>query len=135
MSEASGGFAITNTDDFTSGLARIVNDLDHYYLLGFYPVDPKGKGYRPLHVTIPGRPDLRLRFRRGYMPGTLPAAAKPGNELVALSAGALPKTALPLRLAAVPMPGSGSMSRIVLVLEVALPRATLEEKDGRLRDG
>jgi VWFA-related protein len=134
MSEASGGFAITNTDDFTSGLARIINDLDHYYLLGFYPADPKGKGYRPLHVTLPGRPDVRLRFRRGYMPGTAAAPAKPGNELVALSAGALPKTALPLRLAAVPMPGSSSMTRVVLVLEVALPRATLEEKDGRLRD-
>jgi hypothetical protein len=134
LSEASGGFAVTNTDDFTSGLARIVSDLDHYYLLGFYPADPKGKGYRPLHVTIPGRPDLRLRFRRGYMPGTAASPAKPGNELVALSAGPLPKTALPLRLAAVPMPGSSSMSRVVLVLEVALPRTTLEERDGRLRD-
>ena len=68
------------------------------------------------------------------MPGTVPAATKPGNELVALSAGALPRTALPLRLAAVSMPGSSSMSRVVLVLEVALPRPTLEEKDGRLRD-
>src|SRR5205823_3566099 len=43
MSEASGGFAVTNTDDFTAGLRRIVEDLDHYYLLGFYPSDTKGK--------------------------------------------------------------------------------------------
>src|SRR4029079_10395719 len=68
MSEASGGFAVTNTDDFTSGMSRIVSHLDHYYLLGFYPADTKGKGYRPIEVVIPGRPDLKLRFRRGYMP-------------------------------------------------------------------
>ena len=44
MSEASGGFAVTNTDDFTAGLKRIVEDLDHYYLLGFYPADTEGQG-------------------------------------------------------------------------------------------
>ena len=71
-SAASGGFAVTNTDDFTSGIKRIVDDLDHYYLLGFYPTDTKGKGYRPLDVKIAGHPDWKLRFRRGYMPGGPP---------------------------------------------------------------
>jgi VWFA-related protein len=59
MSEASGGFAVTNTDDFTSGLKKIVDDLDHYYLLGFYPADQKGKGYRPIDVKVPGHPDWK----------------------------------------------------------------------------
>ena len=136
MSEASGGFAVTNTDDFTGGLARIINDLDNYYLLGFYPDDTKGKGYRPIDVRIPGRPDLKLRFRRGYMPGGPPvdSLTKKGGEMVALSAGVLPKTDLPLRLAATAMPGDGSTARVVLVLEVSEPRAPLEEKDGKLRD-
>ena len=135
MSEASGGFAVTNTDDFTSGLSRIVNDLDHYYLLGFYPADTRGKGYRPIDVKIPGRPDLKLRFRRGYMPGGPPVdtLAKKGGEMVALSAGVLPKTDLPLRLSATVMPGTTD-ARVVLVLEVTEPRAQLEEKDGKLRD-
>jgi len=137
MSEASGGFAVTNTDDFTSGLSRIVGDLDHYYLLGFYPADTKGKSYRPIDVRIPGRPDLRLRFRRGYMPGGPPGgseAARKGGEMMALAAGVLPKTDLPLRLAAVPAPGSGSTARVLIVLEVTAPRAHLEERDGKLRD-
>ena len=35
--EASGGFAITNTNDFTKGLSRIIDDLDRPTdLLGFY---------------------------------------------------------------------------------------------------
>lgn len=134
MSEASGGFAVTNTDDFTSGLDRIVNDLDHYYLLGFYPSDTKGKNYRTIDVRIPGRPDVKLRFRHGYMPGGPPAAPKNSSELVALSAGVLPKTALALRLGAIATPGTGAGARVLLVLEVTAPRVQLEEKDGRLHD-
>jgi len=65
MSEASGGFAVTNSDDFTGGLSRLIDDLDHYYLLGFYPTDPNGKGYRPLNVQVPGHPEWTLRYRRG----------------------------------------------------------------------
>jgi VWFA-related protein len=136
MSEASGGFAVTNTDDFTAGLARIVGDLDHYYLLGFYPADPKGKGYRPLDVKVADRPELRVRFRRGYMPGGSPPPPKNTSELVALSAGVLPKTDLPLRLAAITMPGGRgtATANVVLIVQVDARRAALEEKDGRLRD-
>lgn len=133
-SAASGGFAITNTDDFTSGIKRIVDDLDHYYLLGFYPADPKGKGYRQLDVRISGHPDWRLRFRRGYMPGGPPKPPANADLLVALSAGILPKTELPLRLTAIPIPGAGPTTRVVLALEVSAPRSALQEADGKVRD-
>jgi VWFA-related protein len=135
VSEASGGFAVTNTDDFTSGIRKIVNDLDHYYLLGFYPTDTRGKGYRPLDVKIAGHPDWRLRFRHGYMPGGgAPPPAKNADPLVALSAGILPKTGLSLRLTAIPMPGAGVTTRVVLALEVSAPRRDLQEPDGKVRD-
>ena len=134
MSRASGGFAVTNTDDFTSGLKRIVADLDHYYLLGFYPADTKGKGYRPIDVRVPGHPDWTLRFRHGYMPGGAKEEKTSGNEMVALSAGVLPKTDLPLRLAAIALPGRGPAARMVLALEVTAPARQLADQDGRLRD-
>jgi VWFA-related protein len=134
VSQASGGFAVTNTDDFTSGMKRIVDDLDHYYLLGFYPTDTKGKGYRPIDVRVPNHPDWKLRFRHGYMPGGAKEEKSSANEMVALSAGVLPKTDLPLRLAVVALPGSGATARIVLALEVTAPARQLEERDGRLRD-
>jgi VWFA-related protein len=133
MSAASGGFAVTNTDDFTSGIGRIIEDLDHYYLLGFYPTDTKGKDYRRLDVSVPGRGNLTLRFRHGYMPGA-PPPPRSGRELIALSAGVLPKTRLPLRLGAVALPTKDVTSRVAIVLEVSVPRRQLEEKDGRLRD-
>ena len=112
MSEASGGFAVTNTDDFTGGLAQIVYDLDHYYLLGFYPSDEKGKDYRRLDVRVPGHPEWTLRFRHGYMPGGPPAPPKNSSAMLALSAGVTPKGDLPLRLTAIPLPGRRRRRRV-----------------------
>jgi VWFA-related protein len=135
--EASGGFAVTNTDDFTSGLKRIVEDLDHYYLLGFYPADSKGKDYRSLEVKIGSHPDWRLHYRRGYMPGGPPApkpSMKTADPLMALSAGILPNAGLPLRLTAIPLPGAAGTTRVVLALEVSAPRRDLQEADGKVRD-
>ena len=73
MAAASGGFAVTNTDDLMCGLDRIVEDLDHYYLLGFYPTDNGGKRYRAIDVRF-RRPHWPLHFRRGYARGTADAA-------------------------------------------------------------
>src|SRR5262249_9646277 len=135
MSEASGGFAVTNTDDFTGGLAKIVDDLDHYYLLGFHPSDQKGKDYRPLDVRIPAHADWKLRFRHGYMPGGPPPPPKNGSPMMALSAGVLPKSDLPLRLTAIPLPGApAGLTRIALALEVTAPVSALRDADGKLRD-
>ena len=136
ISDASGGFAVTNTNDFTSGLNRIVDDLDHYYLIGFYPSDTKGKGYRLLDVKVTGHPDWRLRFRRGYLPGAPPPAPKAADPLTSLSAGILPKTDLPLRLTAIASPGAAStnVARVVLALEVSAPRRDIQDADGKVRD-
>lgn len=134
MAEASGGYAVTDSDDFTSGVNRIVDDLDHYYLLGFYQSAPQGKGYRPLDVRVPGHPDWTLRFRKGYEPGGPPPAPKNSNPLVALSAGVIPKTDLALRLTAIAMPGATKTARVLLALEVSAPLRDLQERDGKVRD-
>jgi VWFA-related protein len=141
ISRASGGFAIVNTNDFDSGLRRIIDDLDHYYMLGFYPADVKGKGYRPLDVRVKGRPDLTLRFRHGYSPAGAPPPPKNSDPLVALSSGVMPKTDLPLRLFAMPLTteapaatGAAKLTRVAVALEVTGPTQTLREADNMLRD-
>ncbi len=101
MSAATGGFAVTDSDDFVGGIDRILADLDHYYLIGFLPTDPNGKGYRPLDVKVPGHPEWLLRFRAGYTPG---GALPPPANADPLLSGELPKTELPLRLFAEAFP-------------------------------
>jgi VWFA-related protein len=135
IAEASGGFAVVDSDDFTSGIDDILEDLDHYYLLGFYPADTKGDRFRPVHVAVPKRPGMTVRFRRGYVPR--PEKKKSTEEvdpLVALSSGVLPSRDLPLRLAAIPFSAAGKDTNVALALEVTVPRIAVEEADRRLRD-
>jgi hypothetical protein len=123
---------VTNSDDFDGGIARLREEIDHYYLLGFSPTDPTGRGFRPVTVTV-NRPGVTLHYRRGYVLGpaeTPPASADP---LVALSAGLLPRTDLPLRLTAMPLGASDAtakgkpQTRLLALVEATLPRGTATE--------
>jgi VWFA-related protein len=135
MSEESGGFAVTNTDDFTGGIAKIVADLDHYYLLGFYPSDRKGSEYRRLDVLVPDHPGWRLRFRHGYMASTPPKPPPNAAAMTALASGVLPRGDLRMRLAAVPAAAAtAGLTRVALALEVTAPVSALQDPDGKLRD-
>jgi VWFA-related protein len=127
ISEESGGFAVVNTDDFTGGIATIIGDLDNYYLLGFYATDLDKKGYRPIHVEVKGRPDLTLRYRQGYeiRSSDEEAGTEKRDPLNVLIDSALPTSDLPLRLHAIPTPGSGNRSRVAVTLELSLPRTLL----------
>jgi VWFA-related protein len=133
--EATGGFAVTDTDDFASGLQHIIEDIDHYYLLGFYPTDSGGGDkYRPLDVTVPAHPDWTVRFRRGYTPGAPPAAAASKDPLVALANGVMPKSDLPLRMTAMPLVGKGKNASVAIALEVTAPTGMMKDADSKLRD-
>lgn len=134
ISVASGGFAVTNTNDFTGGVQKIVEDLDHYYLVGFYPAESNGKGYRRLDVRIAGHPEYTLRFRHGYQPGGAAPPPKNADPMVSLSAGVLPQADLPLRLAAVALPEPGGSARVTYTLEVTTPWRELVEPDHKIRD-
>jgi VWFA-related protein len=117
ISSESGGFTI-NMENFEDDIDRIVDDLDHYYLLGFYPSHPEGGGYRELEVRV-NRPGLKIRARKGYEPGSAPKPPKNKDPLSKLSAEVLPKTELSLRLSAAPIPASkGGKADVILSLEV-----------------
>lgn len=131
--EAAGGFAVTNSDDFDGGIARLLNEIDHYYLLGFSPADRTARGFRPVTVTV-NRPGVTLHYRRGYV---LQAAdtktPETSDPLVAMTASILPRADLPLRLTATTMSVAPDatprkpLSRVVAWLEVTLPRTEVTD--------
>ena len=132
--DATGGFAVTNSDDFERGVERIVSDLDNYYLLGFYPKDTSGGGFRALMVTV-DQPGVLLRFRMGYEVGAPPPPAKGvNNPLTALALGMTPKRDLPLRIVASPFPSRGKLSRVAATIEVTAPRRDLEDANKHISD-
>ncbi len=63
--------------------AAISNELREQYTAGFVVPDPSRPGYRSLRVDIPGRPELRVRTRRGV-------TVSPGAPPVYAGGGAVP---------------------------------------------
>ena len=114
---ATGGFAITDTNEIRQGISQILDDFGHYYLLGFEPGDVKDRAYHPVEVAV-NRPGLTLRYRRGYQLGAAPASRKTQDPMIAMSTGVLPRTDLPLRLLAVPRPALGKATPVVVALQV-----------------
>jgi VWFA-related protein len=79
------GLRISETALFESGLRRIVDDLSHYYLLGYYSTaDADGK-FHKITVRVK-RPGVEVRARAGYL------AAKPGEAVKPMTSVASPDT-------------------------------------------
>ena len=71
------------------------------------------------------RPGVTVRHRKGYRLGNSPAAPKNKEPLVALSAGVLPRSALPLRMFATPVGVLGKTARVAVAVEVRAPRVAV----------
>ena len=74
--EATGGFAVVNTNDFAGELKRIDAETSDYYVLGFYSSNPDpARRTRRLEVTV-DRPNVAVASRKEYSlktPGKPPA--------------------------------------------------------------
>ena len=134
MADAAGGFAVTDTDDLTGGLNRILEDLDHYYLLGFYPSDVSGNASHPVGLTVPGHPDYTVRFRRGFTIDAPKPPLKSKDPLLELATSVMPRSDLPMRLTAQPLVGIDKKSSVVVALEITAPVGQMKESDAKLRD-
>ena len=68
IAEATGGRSILDTNDFRSGLDRIIKDNEAVYVLAYYPTNSAEDGkFRRVKIQVKGRPDLTVRTREGYL--------------------------------------------------------------------
>ena len=66
LAEETGGFAVINTNSFDATFSRIVQDNSSYYVLAYYPPNPKRDGkFHNIQVRV-NRPGVTVRARRGY---------------------------------------------------------------------
>lgn len=80
-----GGFAVRNTNDFSTGIVRIGRESESYYLLGYVPAPRSLDGrFHKIEVRVRGK-GLVVRARKGYYdPGEgSGAAAEPMPDTVA----------------------------------------------------
>ena len=88
LSAATGGFLVSQTNEFGKPLARIEEDLRGYYEASYVPSAPPSPGqFRRVEVRV-ARKDVRVQSRNGYY--TTPPAAAGASALTALSAAELP---------------------------------------------
>jgi len=69
LARETGGTAFVSdrTSDLDEIFARIANELRAQYLLGYYSSNPRPDDtFRKIVVTVPTRPELRVRSRQGY---------------------------------------------------------------------
>ncbi|HSD67409.1 MAG TPA: VWA domain-containing protein [Vicinamibacteria bacterium] len=74
LSTSTGGFLVTQTNDFGRALARIAEEIRGYYEASYVPSRPAAPGeFRKIEVRV-ARKDVRVQSRSGYYT-TPPAAA------------------------------------------------------------
>lgn len=65
LADDSGGLIVENTNDFEKGLARVLDTMQTYYILG-YEAPAHGKpGFHKIHVEVKTK-GVSVRARRGY---------------------------------------------------------------------
>jgi VWFA-related protein len=138
FAEQTGGFAAVAVNDFRDAFERIVDENSQYYVLGYQPNSPGRDGdFRRIQVTVPGRRDLRISARPGYLVSSAPAAvAGPPDVPPSLAApivSNVPTGGLPLRVQAIPRRGVAGAARVQVVVEVPGRELRYTEMDGRAR--
>jgi VWFA-related protein len=147
LAEETGGVAAVGTNDMNKAFDRIVQENSSYYVLGYYPTNDKRDGkLRKITVRVNGYSDQQITFRKRYAAprGNGPKNTAAGKavdpaagltkELMATMASPLPKTGLPLRLAAVPHKGTGKTMDLEVLVEASGKELTFTQSGGTFND-
>jgi VWFA-related protein len=123
VAEQTGGIAALNTNDIGAGIARVVNDIRSYYILGYTPDEntfaKPGKTPRLHKIALKvKRPGLTVRTRKTFLGiSDPPAAPKIASVAQDLREAALsPFTAGDISMRATTLPGYGPDGAFVRAL-------------------
>ena len=140
---ATNGLAIVASNDLKTGLQRIADDLNAYYLLGYTSSNGRADGdYHEIKVAVkrPGVPAGPARLPRAAestsrpesSASTTPGAAAPNLEAALLTAAALgrltpPRPDVPLVVSAAAGTVAGGTARSIVTAELAAAVAATPE--------
>jgi VWFA-related protein len=93
LADETGGRTIINSGELAEAIDRAVRETSDYYLLAWRPGSENERNAKArLEVSIPGRPDLRVRLRRSYFVAS--ANAPTANNKPATAANITPEAQL-----------------------------------------
>jgi VWFA-related protein len=125
FAEETGGFAVINTNSFAGAFDRIVLENSSYYVLAYYPPNPKRDGkFHNIQVRV-SRPGLTVRARRGYanpngkaVPASLNPASKITIEAHDALQSPLPISGVTMSVFAAPFKGTAPNASVLLGVEM-----------------
>ena len=70
LSEVTAGmsFEVRASDEIAKAFSRIGADLQHLYLLAYYPSQQESPRWRRIEVTVPEQKETKIRAKEGYLP-------------------------------------------------------------------
>ena len=121
LADQTGGFFIRGTNDLSSGLREVSEELGAYYLLSYAPRNTHYDGrFRTLSLKVK-RPYGRLQGRKGYLAlktaVPVPVLDYEAPALARVEGGLLP-TEVPIRLRGLQFPEAPPVSAVPVVIEV-----------------
>ncbi len=140
LGEATGGFALVNSNSFTETFERIVRENSTYYMLAFNSAYEKEDGrYVRVEVKVK-RPGLTAHAREGYVAPTRrlrqaqekARAGAPTSAVSTALASPLATSGIPMRVFAAPFKGRGRNAAVALALELDAASLGLEDRNGVL---
>jgi VWFA-related protein len=123
LSEETGGFAVVNRNDFATAFQRIVEDNSSYYVLAYYPPDPRPGRTHKIDVRLT-RPGLTVRARKAYLtPKKVDAPKTTSNspatpELREALDSPLPVSGLTMHVFAAPFKGTPPNASVLFGVEL-----------------
>jgi VWFA-related protein len=134
LAEATGGFALVNSNDFPDAFAQIVRENSTYYVLGYTSTNTRRDGrFHRVEVRVK-RPGVQVRARSGYVaplgrPPAPPRAAAtklspPVSDVLRIP---LPNAAVPMAVSAAPYRGSGRDAQVMIAVELGASQLGLVE--------
>jgi VWFA-related protein len=124
LSDETGGFAVVNKNDFATAYQRIVEDNSSYYVLAYYPPDPRPGRLHKIDVRVT-RPGLTVRARKGYVTPKKADAVTTANtkgpstpELREAMDSPLPVSGLTLHVFAAPFKGAAPNASVLFGVEM-----------------
>ena len=117
-----GGFAVVNTNRLANAFDRIVDENSSYYVLAYYPPNPKRDGkYHNINVRVT-RPGVTVRARKGYAnPSGKPPVPAKGDispELLDALRSPIPMSGLGMKVFAAPFKGAAPNASVLMGVEL-----------------
>lgn len=145
LAEETGGEAILNSNSFAEGFRRALGESSSYYLIAWRPEqEERAGGKARIKVSVKGRPDLKVRVRRGFIAlprssstedanrGRPASQQSPESELLVALSSLYPAGSLPVSVSVGYMWRADN--RMVLTASMQMETAALrEESSGEAR--